>query len=111
MLERFLDHIAPHPQCLFITSWNIYSWNYLSQVLHVEKHFQTQIRLPVLESEEVRSVPMAPCSMGEIIFEKGDKNTMGSLLEFKRYPLSIKNIDKTINIPLIRLNLSLLVRA
>lgn len=109
ILEGLMDHIATHPQCLFITSWNVYSWNYLNQVLHIEKHFQTQIRLPAFESEEVRSVLMAPYSVGEIIFEKGDKNTIESLLEFKKYPLSIKNIDKTINIPLIRLNISLLV--
>lgn len=108
ILEKLLDHIATHPQCLFITSWNMFSWNYLNQVLHIEKHFQTQIRLPAFESEEVRSVLMAPYNVGEIIFEKGNKNTIENLLEFKKYPLSIKGLDKTINIPLIRLDFSLL---
>jgi hypothetical protein len=107
-MEKFLDHIATHPEHLFITSWNSFSWNYLSEVLHVEKHFTCQIHLSRFEKEEIRSVLMSPYDTGEIIFEAGDKNTIERFLVFKEYPFHIKNIDKTINIPFFKLDLSLL---
>jgi hypothetical protein len=108
IMEKFLDHIATHPEHLFITFWNSFSWSYLSEVLHVEKHFPCQIYLSRFEKEEIRSVLMSSYDTGEIIFEGGDKNTIERFLVFDKYPLHIKNLDKTINIPFFKLNLSLL---
>ncbi len=108
IMEKFLDHIATHPEHLFITSWNSFSWNYLSEVLHVEKHFPCQIYLSRFEKEEIRFVLMSPYDTGEIIFETGDKNTIERFLVFDKYPIHIKNIGKTINIPFFKLDFSLL---
>ncbi|WP_292464242.1 hypothetical protein [Methanolobus sp.] len=107
-LRKYLDHIATHPEHLFITSWNIFSWEYLNETLHIEKHFPTQIHLHGLEADEIKSIIMSDYNTGEVIFESGDKNTIERYLIFEKYPLRIKNLERTIDIPVPKLNYSLL---
>jgi hypothetical protein len=107
-LGKLLDYIATHPEYLFITSWNIFSWKYLSEVLHVEKHFPCQIYLHELKKDEIKTLLMSPYDAGEVIFENGDKDTIERYLTFEKYPLRIKNLERTIDIPVPKLNYSLL---
>ncbi|MDP2217801.1 MAG: hypothetical protein Q8J68_11015, partial [Methanolobus sp.] len=75
-LRKLLDYIATHPEHLFITSWNLFSWEYLNEMLHIEKHFPTQIHLHGIEVDEIKSIIMSDYNTGEVIFENGDKNTI-----------------------------------
>ncbi|TGC09378.1 hypothetical protein [Methanolobus halotolerans] len=107
-LEKLLNYIANHPDYMFITSWNLFSWEYLSKVLHIEKHFPCQIYLPELEAEDIKTVLMSPYDTGEVIFEPDNKNTIEHFIEFRKYTLQIKRLERTINIPFLKLNYSLI---
>lgn len=107
-LERFLDQIASKQEHMFITSWNIFSWEYLSEVMHIEKHFPCRISLPEFEVEEIRSVLMSQPGASEVIFDPGEAGELKHFLEFRKYPLRIKRLERTINIPFLKLNYSFL---
>lgn len=107
-LESFLDKIAAKPEHMFITSWNIFSWEYLSEVMHIEKHFPCRISLPEFEVEEIKSVLMSQPGASEVIFDSGETGKLGNFLEFGKYPLHIKRLERTIKIPFLKLNYSFL---
>ncbi|MDW7733162.1 MAG: hypothetical protein SCH66_12145 [Methanolobus sp.] len=107
-LESFLDQIATKPEHMFITSWNIFSWKYLSEVMHIEKHFPCRISLPEFEVDEIRSVLMSSPEASEVIFDSGETGKLEHFLEFRKYPLRIKRLERTINIPFLKLNYSFL---
>ncbi len=98
-LKDLLDFIGESTEKIFITSWNIFSWNYLNKTHHIEKHFPCRIELPEFGVEQIRSVLLDPYISGDILFESGEKNGIEHVLEFKSYTLNLKRMDKKINIP------------
>ena len=45
ILEDFLKSVVSSSN-LFITTWNLYSWNYLDEVLNIGQFFPIQLKLP-----------------------------------------------------------------
>lgn len=54
-LDEFLRFLSSSDR-LFITTWNTYSWSYLSAVKNLDKYFPKHIRLPSLDSESLKKM-------------------------------------------------------
>jgi hypothetical protein len=54
-LDEFLRFLSSSDK-LFITTWNTYSWSYLSAVKNIDKYFPKVIRLPPMDSESLKQI-------------------------------------------------------
>jgi hypothetical protein len=55
ILEQFLKTILASDN-LFITTWNLYAWNYLDEVLSVGQYFPVQLMLPKFTTQETKEL-------------------------------------------------------
>jgi hypothetical protein len=67
MLDEFLDFVSSSDK-LFITTWNSYSWSYLSAVRQIEGFFPETIRLPKMESKILKEHILAKYEGARIEF-------------------------------------------
>lgn len=107
VLERFLKSVLSSNN-LFITSWNLYSWNYLDEVINIGKYFPVQIKLSKLNANQIKECTLLKYKAGEIKFEKDIEFEKEKIIESRKYPVSIKLLEKTINIPYYKINYRLL---
>jgi len=54
-LDEFLKFLSTSPK-IFITTWNSYSWSYLSAVKNIHEFFPTIIRLSPMDSESIKQM-------------------------------------------------------
>lgn len=107
ILEEFLKYIVSSDK-IFITSWNLYSWNYLDEVINIGKAFPVQIKLPKFTREQIKEYILSNYKENEIRFEEDVEFEKEKVIESKKYSVFIKTLEKTINIPYFRINYSLL---
>jgi len=67
VLEYFLNLVS-NPSILFITTWNLYSWKYLDEVLNIGKIFPVQINLPKFTTHQIKESILSGYKKDEIIF-------------------------------------------
>ncbi len=53
ILEDFLKNVASSSN-FFITTWNLYSWKYLDEVLDIGTYFPVQIVLPRFTAGDIK---------------------------------------------------------
>ncbi len=95
-LEEFLNAVAASEH-LVITTWNLYSWRYLEEVLAIGKFFPLQIMLPQFSSAELKELIMAGYAENELEFEEDSEPEEKRIIT--RHPLSFTVRDKTLSIP------------
>lgn len=106
-LEYFLK-AAVSSSNLFITTWNLYSWNYLDEVINIGKFFPVQIKLPKFTKDQIKECILSSYNENEIKFEEDVEFEKEKVIEFRKYPVSIKSLEKTINIPYFKIDYSIL---
>ncbi len=66
ILEDFLKNVASSSN-LFITTWNLYSWKYLDEVLDIGTYFPVQIALPRLTAGDIKECILSMYEKDEIL--------------------------------------------
>ena len=107
IIEDFLKSVVSSDK-IFITSWNLYSWNYLDEVINIGKYFPIQIKLPKFTKDQIKELILSKHKENEIKFEEDVEFEKEKVIEPKKYAVFIKTLEKTINIPYFRINYSLL---
>lgn len=107
VLEYFLNLVS-NPAILFITTWNLYSWKYLDEVLNIGKFFPVQINLPKFTASQIKESILSGYKNDEIIFVRDIEFEKEKIINFMKYPVSIKPWKKTIALPYFRINYDIL---
>lgn len=107
VLEAFLNMMS-NPAILFITTWNLYSWKYLDEVLKIGKIFPVQINLPKFTASQIKESILSGYKKDEIIFVRDVEFEKEKIINFMKYPVSIKSWKKTINLPYFKINYNFL---
>ena len=68
VLDDFLKTIVNSSNNLFITTWNIYSWKYLDEVLNIGKFFPFQIKVQKSTTNEIKECILSGYKPDEIKF-------------------------------------------
>lgn len=106
-LEYFLRSVVSSRN-IFITTWNLYSWNYLDEVLNIGDFFPVQIKLPKFTKDQIKECILSMHEANEIKFEEGVAFEKEKVFESRKFTISIKPLEKTISIPYFKINYSLL---
>jgi hypothetical protein len=104
ILEAFLKSVISSNN-LFITTWNLYSWNYLHEVINIGQFFPIQLKLPKFTSSEIKELILSGYKEDELEFVDDVKSEKTRLINLFKYPVTIKPLKKTINIPFLKINL------
>lgn len=107
ILEYFLRSVVSSNK-IFITTWNLYSWNYLDEVLNIGDFFPVQIKLPKLTKDQIKESILSMHEANEIKFEEDVAFEKEKVFEPRKFTISIKPLEKKIHIPYYKLNYSLL---
>ncbi|NPE29571.1 ATP-binding protein [Methanococcoides sp. SA1] len=68
IIERFLKNATSPENKLYITTWNVHSWNFLENTHEIGKYFPVQIKLQGLTQEQTRQFILSEYKEGEIQF-------------------------------------------
>ena len=101
VLKDFLAMVA-ESKILFITSWNLYSWTYLDEVMDLTVYFPIQIQLPKLTADDIQTMIISRYEAGEIQFEE-EVVSNKKIIELVIHPFTLKPLKKEINLPGIRI--------
>ena len=107
IMEYFLRSVVSSSN-IFITTWNLYSWNYLDEVLNIGDFFPVQIKLPKLTKDQIKESILSTYESNEIKFEEDVAIEKEKVFEPRKFTISLKPLQKTINIPYFKINYSLL---
>lgn len=107
ILDEFLKSVLSSDN-LFITTWNLYAWNYLDEVLNVGQFFPVQLRLPKFTTQETKELIVSRYKEGEIQFVDDVKSENQAFVTFSRVPVTVKPLGKTVTIPFLTFNFNLL---
>jgi len=100
---EFLDMISSQEK-LFITTWNLYSWRYLSEAFGIERYFPVQIFIPAFEKENLRIFILKRYGKAEIRFDNGKESKKEPLIYIAKYPLELSSLGRKIFIPILKIN-------
>lgn len=101
ILGEFLKQAVSSNKML-ITTWNLYSWNFMDEVINLSKFFPVRIYLPKLNPGELKEVILSKYEENEIKFTEDFSFEKEKLVEFRKYPVTI--LKKPVNIPYIKIN-------
>lgn len=109
VLDAFLRALISSKK-LFITTWNMYSWQYLSAVMNIEAYFSTIIVLAKMDAPDLKKMIMSRYKPGEIRFisDGTAERSMFFSLVHKQIRLPLKGTE--VSIPWIKLNFTLMLR-
>ncbi|MBN1763309.1 MAG: hypothetical protein JW878_09605 [Methanomicrobia archaeon] len=107
ILDEFLKSVLSSDN-LFITTWNLYAWNYLDEVINVGQFFPVQLKLPKFTTQETKELIVSRYKEDEIQFVDDVKSENQAFITFSRVPVTVKPLGITVNIPSITFNFNLL---
>lgn len=107
VLRHFLNLVAA-PDKMFITTWNVFSWKYLDEVMKIGKFFPVQINLPKFKVWQIKESILSGYKKEEIQFIEDVEFEKERIINFRKYPVLIKPLNKKINVPYIKLNYNVL---
>ena len=102
IIERFLKNVISPENKLYITTWNIHSWNFLENTHEIGKYFPVQIKLQGLTQEQARQLILSEYEEGEIQFIEDPTENKEKMINFV-----IDNtifLNKEIGIPHLKIN-------
>jgi len=103
VLEDFLKLVVSSSN-LFITTWNLYSWKYLDEVLNIGKFFPIQINVQKFTTSEIKECILSGYKPDEIKFTEDVEFEKENLVDFVKFSFQIKPLKKIINIPFFKIN-------
>ena len=101
-LDEFLTSVAASEH-LVITTWNVYSWNYLEEVRALDKFFPITITLPQFTAAELKELILSGYAENELEFEDDSRPEEKRIIT--RRPVSFTVRDKTLAIPFFHIDL------
>ena len=96
-IEGFLNKISSYDAGICITTWNIHSWNYLVQVLDIDKYFSLQVTVPSLDQDEIKDL-LVSGSNKDIQFVNDSEEPDGKLRHFLKKSFMKKLTNKKFNL-------------
>lgn len=100
-LRAFLSAVITNRRQI-ITTWNQYSWNYLSGFIHVERWFPVMVSLPLLSLETMKEYLLSGSDEEpEFCLDKKLENPLE--IARKDYSLTISPVNLTLKIPYLAL--------
>jgi hypothetical protein len=105
ILETFLKSVVSSNN-LFITTWNLYSWSYLDEVINIGQFFPIQLKLPKFTPSELKELILSGYKEDELEFLEDVRSEDKRVIHFFRYPVTVKPLKRTINIPFLKINLN-----
>ncbi len=96
--------LIENPDIMFITTWNFYSWKYLDEVIKIGKFFPVQINLPKLTADQIKESILSGYDKNEIKFLQDVGFENEKIIDFAKYQVMIKPLNKTISIPYLKIN-------
>jgi hypothetical protein len=95
---------------LFITTWNVFSWQYLSEVMNIEEYFPKVVTIGRMDTPVLKEMILSRYKPGEIRFlDEGaaERSMFYSLIhQTVRLPLT----GTEVSIPWIKLNFTVMLR-
>jgi len=109
VLDAFLLALISSKK-LFITTWNLFSWQYLSAVMNIEAYFTTIIVLKKMDAPELKQMILSRHKPGEIRFvnDGAAERSMFFSLVHKQVRLPLKGAE--VSVPWIKLNFTFMLR-
>ncbi|MDO9523203.1 MAG: hypothetical protein Q7J08_05760 [Methanocorpusculum sp.] len=109
VLDAFLLALISSKK-LFITTWNLFSWQYLSAVMNIEAYFPTIIVLKKMDTPVLKEMILSRHKPGEIQFINDGvaERSMFFSLVHKQVRLPFKGSE--VSIPWIKLNFTFMFR-
>jgi len=107
VLDAFLLALISSKK-LLITTWNLYSWQYLSAVMNIEAYFPTIVVLKKMDTPDLKQLIMSRHKPGEIKFINdgvAERSFFFSLVH-KQVRLPLKGAE--VSLPWIKLNFTLM---
>ncbi|GEM_PF-482751 len=103
-MKRFIDHVASSPH-LFIATCNVYSWEYLQEILPLGQVFPLQIRLPVLDAKDLMEIHLSLYGEAELEFaiEKETPVRVGCPIRLGRRSVAIRGWKVEVPVPEVRI--------
>lgn len=89
---------------IFITTWNTYSWQYLTSVMNIDAYFPTIVALTKMDTPVIKQLILTRHKSGEIRF--ADEGTADSSIFFSviHRTVHLPFMAKDISIPWIKMN-------
>ncbi|MBW6471300.1 MAG: hypothetical protein K0A90_08800, partial [Methanosarcinaceae archaeon] len=107
ILDEFLKTIISSDK-MFITTWNVYSWNYLDAAINISKMFPIQIKLSKFSVDDIKQSLLSTYKEDEIQFVDDIAIKKDKLMKLMKYPLNVMSFKRPINIPYIKINSDIL---
>lgn len=110
MLERFLDFVASSEK-LFITTWNLFSWNYLTRIFRLESIFPAQLSPPKLSADDLKKQILAQYDTKPIFADESslaEDNALRRCLQISKKTISFGFLNRSLEIPILKANCDVL---
>jgi hypothetical protein len=109
VLDAFL-HAQISSKKLFITTWNVFSWQYLSAVMNIDAYFPTIVAINKMETPILKQAILSRHKPGEIRFldDGAAERSMFYSLVHKQVRLPLT--DTEVSVPWIKLNFTVMLR-
>lgn len=107
-IEDFLSRISSSDGEICISTWNLHSWNYLVQVLDLDKYFTMHVYTPSLEQNEIRDFLLSSHNK-DIQFINDSEEHYKKLIYFLKNPLVKKLTNNKLNLYNFHINFSYLI--
>lgn len=104
VLEEFLKMVISSDDRLYITTWNIHSWNYLDRVMDIGKYFPVQLIIPQMNQEELKKFLLSEYEEGEIQFVNDTEIREDKIFKIIKRPVAEKFTHSRINIYSLKIN-------
>ncbi|MCC7576941.1 MAG: hypothetical protein KK926_08935 [Methanomethylovorans sp.] len=104
VIEEFLNMVLSSDERLYITTWNIHSWNYLHRVLGIGKYFPVQVNIPSLNSADMKEFLLSAYDEGEIQFVNDTDVKEEKIFQVIKRPIAKKITHGKINLYSLHIN-------
>jgi hypothetical protein len=94
---------------LFITTWNLYAWQYLSAVMSIDACFPTIAILPKMDTPVIKEVILSRYKPGEIQFVDEGTAQRSMFYSIIHFPIRLPLTGIDITIPWIKLNFTVML--
>ncbi|WP_370574344.1 hypothetical protein [Methanomethylovorans sp.] len=104
VIEEFLNMVLSSDKILYITTWNIHSWNYLDRVLDIGRYFPVQVKIPSLNPADMKEFLLSAYNENEIQFVNDIEVKKEKIFQVVKRPIA-KNITRgKVNLYSLRIN-------
>jgi hypothetical protein len=104
VIEEFLNVMLSSDERLYITTWNIHSWNYLHRVLDIGRYFPVQVNIPSLNSSDMKEFLLSAYNEGEIQFVNDINVKEEKIFKVIKRPIAKKITHGKVNLYSLHIN-------